>query len=356
MLLRAGIKCDDPELLEFCGKQINEKLTINEAHNEILEWRVRMLSSNAYRDHKARLGSLVHHYGYSIALGLVDPDICKSKNETKNWLWHQCQNLFLFEKPSDQDWYPSEEAVDELCESAYAYVLSLDEWLKKAKPRWSTIGQEAFVARISSARGDEEFEGLLQKRFGMTIAQLDALPTTLQAHVEKIMRARWAGTVDGYLTLVKEDYGYPWPDEWPGEAISAWVDFKTTNAIQHKSVQAQVCAYANCDKLILMQAGVQVEEHDLPESDLTASLHIGPHISTTGLRDAFGVLSDKSAQIGCALYTYPKDPRVLEGFLGLVEWDEYCNNVPKAHQQRKRSTEPKATKIPKTAPRPAPFG
>ena len=167
------------------------------------------------------------------------------------------------------------------------------------------------------------------------------------------MQVGWAGTVDGFFELRRESYGYKWLEAWGEKSASFWFDIKHSNAINHKAVQAQVSAYRACDRIVFIETGM---ESELPESDFIASLHVGPHASALGIQTEFGLLESKTNQIGAMLYTYPNDPLPTEGFYGLAAWTDYCDNVPRAHQQRARSTGPKEIKPKKTEFKPAPFG
>lgn len=351
-LVRAGVPTEDPDILEFCAGVLGDRISLETAYECILSWKVRMLASERYRDHKGRIGSLGHHYVYSRAIGKIAPDITNDKQETLDWLWQQAISLRLFEKKSDPNFEPSERQIEELCHSAWAYVLSSAEWIDLAKPRWSMIGQEAMVVHVGATPDDPWFEDTLMRRLGLTLKELNALPEELYELALWRVASEYAGTVDEHFELIREDCGIPWESEWPDKEVSLWSDIKHSNAIDHKSVQAQVSAYAASDRIVLVQTG---QEFELPKANFIASRHVGPHASALGIKDEFGTLESKTKQVGAKLYTYPRSKSPLQGFLGLCGWVRYVDNVPRAHQQNARRSGPKEERLPKTAVRSCPF-
>ena len=356
LLVRAGIQTADEAVNDYIGNLVDDKISLDEAHAGIMEWRHRMVSAEKYRDFKSRIGSLGHHAIYERALGLVEPDIFLDKQRTLNWCYLQTQKLGLFDKPNDPGWTPTERAMDELCEAAYAYILSSDEWLRTAKPRFNAIGQESMIVHQGVEPGHPEFEKFLLKRFGIGTRFLAGLTAPLRRLVLKRLSIRYAGRSDAFMTLVESEYGYPWNDHWPAKEVSLLADFKHSNAINHEAVQQQLCAYGAGDYVVLLKSGEEVETFDLPEYLFVACLHVGPNAQALGLVTEFGTLESKASQLGCKLLTYPDDPNVLESFYGLADHAIYADSKPKAHQQRARRTEPKPVKVPKTVAREASFG
>ena len=291
---------DDDVLIDFCRGLVSRELTLDQAIKECGDWRRNMIDAERYRDHKARVGSLTHHLIYETAIGqttITNPD-----TQLLDYLRESAIRLHLWDKEKDPDFTPTEEMIDSVVGAAYAYAMSALEWMASANPVWTMIGQEAVVVR---------------KDHGDGIA--------------------YAGTVDGHLTLTEKEYRGEWHPAWPKNELSMYVDFKTSNALAHRSVQAQVEAYAHADIIGLVETG---EEHPLPEADLVGALHIGPHASSLGVQDEFGTLESKTNQVGAKLYTYPRSEETFEAFCGLVRWADYSDGIPRAHQQRQTRTEP----------------
>jgi len=358
-LVRAGIPTSDETILKLVGQDPDSRISLDQAYAGILDWRKRMLASENYRDFKGRIGSLTHHFTYSRALDLIEPDIATDKGALTRWLYNQTQKLDLFFKPSDPEWVPTEQMMDQLTESAYVYCLSADEWLRTAKPRFTTIGQEAMVVRTgcpSTDIADPRFVSALKREFDLTPNYYRMLPEQVKRLVCRRLQVRYAGTVDAHMILVRYEYGYDWAEDWPAQEVSLWTDFKTSNSLNHEQVQQQVAAYRAADLIVFLQSGEAVETHPLPISDFIGSLHIGPHAGALGLKTAFGTLDSKAKQLGCRLYTYPDDPAVLDSFYGLADHAHYQDNVPRSHQQRKRATEPKPPKLKPTDTRTPNFG
>lgn len=358
-LVMAGVSTEDGEILDYATDVSKGSITLEAAVDEILNWRVRMLAHERYRDWKAMIGSLGHHWIYNCAMKLSGADPKRLLGNEKlqlrtwglDWLRDEAISLNIF-----RDYLPTEKQLDDLAFSAYTYCLSSSEWIVKAKPKWTMSGLEAMVVHPSVDPDHEWWEECLVRRCGITPAQFDMLPDSIRQLVLDRMNAAWAGTVDGFFEIYKEDYEYKWYPSW-GEAQSAratfWFDIKHSNAINHKAVQAQVSAYAACDRIVLIETG---DEHELPKADFIASLHVGPHAGALGIQTEFGLLESKANQIGAALYTYPNDPGPTDGFYGLAAWCGYCDNVPRAHQQRARPTGPKETKPKRDEFRPPNFG
>jgi len=246
--------------------------------------------------------------------------------------------------------------MDELARSAYAYIMSSDEWLRTAKPRFTGIGQESMIVRVGVEPGHPEFEAYLLKRFGIGARFLEGLTAPLRRLVLKRLSIRYAGTADAFLTLAESEYGYPWNPWWPAKEVSLLADFKHSNSVNHEAVQQQVCAYRAGDYIVLIKDSEEAETYALPAALYPACLHVGPHADALGLVTEFGTLESKSSQLGCKLFTYPNDDSVLESFFGLCDHAVYADSKPKAHQQRQRRTEPKPVKLSKTDVKAAPFG
>jgi len=78
----AEVETTDEEILDKLGDCLkdgriipDERITKEQAYADILDWRRRMIAAEAYRDFKARIGSLGHHWIYERALNLVEPDL-----------------------------------------------------------------------------------------------------------------------------------------------------------------------------------------------------------------------------------------------------------------------------------------
>ena len=353
-LIAAGTPTDDPVILESCASQLGKHMSMEQAVAHIMDWKVRMLAHERYRDHKARIGSLGHHWVYKCALKIdgASPEMAPDRDLMMEWLRHEAIKLNLFVPKNNPDYLPTIKELEDLCAAAYSYTVSSSEWILKANPTWTTVGQEAMVVHIPVTIDHELFEEILLRRCGLTRAQFDKLPETMQRWCLEVCETGYAGTVDAHFSLDRSTYKYDWPSAWGKDSVSLWCDFKHSNAINHKAVQAQVSAYEACDRIVLIESG---EEYDLPPSDFIASLHIGPHASALGLETEFGTLESKAKQLGAALYTYPRSEAPIRGFRGLCQWVDYADNVPKAHQQRQLGV-PKKETTPKTAVRPAPFG
>jgi hypothetical protein len=306
-LIQAGIRelsPADKSLFDFCTGIVPRTITREAAVDEIMAWERNMRQAERYRDHKARIGSIVHHYIYRHALGLR-----VAKADRLNHLKGIAIEIGLLENPS-------EDMLTEIAVSADAYVLSADEWIEQAKPEWEMIGQEAVVVR----RDRDGQDG-------------------------------YAGTTDCIFTIRKREYEQFYPWVWDGMKRKFAGDFKTSNSLA-KSVQAQVEAYANADFIGLVATGQELE---IPGSDGIAAIHIGPHRTASEVMDEYGALTSHTKQIGTKMYTWPRNPVTFEAFLGLCRWYNWEQSVPRPEQSAKKA-EPKAPKPTKTDRRAVPFG
>ena len=304
-LIQAGIvelNPQDSHFFEFCSGIVPRSITKEEAVKEIMDWASNMRQAERYRDHKARIGSIVHHYIYKRALGLPP-----SEKDMLDRLRSIAIELSLFDSPS-------EAMLTEIAVSAHAYVLSAEEWIERAAPEWDMIGQEAVVVRR-----------------------------------DRVGKSGYAGTTDCIFTIRKRTYERHYPWMWEGVKRKFAGDFKTSNSLA-KSLQAQVEAYANADFIGLMATG---EEIEIPSSDAIAAIHIGPHPSATEITDEYGTLVSHTKQVGTKMYTWPRNPETFEAFLGLCRWYSWAENVPRSEQaaQKRKPAEPKPSKFQaRTAP------
>jgi hypothetical protein len=311
-LMLAGIEppSHDEQLLDLLTGSTIPSLTKPEAVDAIFAWQHRMRAAERYRDHKARIGSVTHHAVYEHALGNR-----YGRSELEDYLRHIAISLNLWYTPKDPEFRPTEAMVCEVANSALAYVLSAFEWIEKAQPEWEMIGQEAVVVHPE----DEEGVG-------------------------------YAGTVDfiaGFKQAVWEKH-FEWPRTWCNE-VKLVGDFKTSNSLAHRSVQAQIEAYRHAKFIGLVQSG---ETFPIPETDGIMALHIGPHASLAGVQDEFGTLESKAKVIGAKAYTWPGSEDTWRAFRGLCHWFRYTEEIPRAHEQRQRASAPRPTP---GGPRPAPF-
>jgi hypothetical protein len=292
-LYQAGVESSDEDLKAFMDTKVERDLSMEQAHAEIMHWASVMREGERYRDHKARIGSLVHHWAYQHAFGLrVKP------RDMEDHLMQSAMDLDLLPDAT----VPMLQA---LAHSAYAYVLSYNEWVENAMPEWEMIGLEACVIRFYTftEEGESRDDG-------------------------------YAGTTDGKFTLQQSVYekSFDWPEAWPRNKTSRRVDFKTSNRLP-QTVQAQCEAYDCANIIGLVKTG---EEFAIEESDGTACLHIGPHASAARVSDEYGVLASKAQISGAKLLTWPKSRKTFEAFMGLVKWFNWGSDLPKPDQAKVR--------------------
>lgn len=299
-LVHAGVPANDDALKQFVSELQPRDLTLDEAIHEVLNWQTVMREAERYRDHKARIGSVVHHALYERALGLAveaDRDYLRAVAISLSaGLWTDV---------------PAESQVVALADAALPYVISAFDWIERTSPDWVAIGQEAVVVK----------------------------PGELG----------YAGTVDWSAKFRKASYRDPWPWGDRNEVLVTG-DFKTSNALS-KSVQLQLEAYANAEFIGLVGDG---SAYPVPEAEAIAALHIGPDAGSLGIETEFGLLETKAKQIGAKLYTWPRSKSTFRAFEGLLHYWYWQQSPPKADQTRARTAAPKTPPM-REAARPAPF-
>lgn len=196
-------------------------ISMDQAHEDIRNWKERMVAPIKYRDHKGRIGSIVHHFLYEHALGI-------SLSNLPAWITATIDSLQLVKREESNDDYAST-----LARASEPYILRVQDWLKKFEPEWEAIGQEAVV---------------VNETFG------------------------YAGTCDAIATFTKSKWPKDHPWKWEKDSVRLLVDFKTSKSIKD-TYWWQIEAYRNADFIGLIQDG---SEHEVPITDGSIILHIKP--------------------------------------------------------------------------------
>ena len=217
------------ECAEIVAKIENGILSQEDGFAQIKDWQTRMTKPIRDRDHKGRIGSIVHHYLYERALGL-------DLRNRQVWTMNTIENLQLL-KRSEED-FDNDYAMTLATLSSF-YIDGAEDWLAKFNPDWEAIGQEAVV---------------INEEYG------------------------YAGTCDGIARFSRKTWPKDQTWNFEQDEVRLLVDFKTSNAIQDTFFW-QVEAYRHGQFIGLMEDGSQHEvltENGVPLTDGSMILHITP--------------------------------------------------------------------------------
>lgn len=194
----------------------------DEAFEQIKDWKSRMTAAIRYRDHKGRIGSIVHHWLYEKALGISIRDL-------NPWIFATIESLQLVKREESGDDYTTTLGI-----AAADYIRRASAWYDKFAPEWEAIGQEAVV---------------VNKTIG------------------------YAGTCDGigifHRSKWPKEYKWVWADK---DSVRLLVDFKTSKSVKD-TYWWQVEAYRHAEFIGLMEDG---SEHETPLTEGSVIIHIKP--------------------------------------------------------------------------------
>jgi hypothetical protein len=108
------------------------------AESMILDWPSRMTAAIRYRDHKAAIGSLVHHAIYEWSLGVRITDML-------GYLEGEAQKLGFVHEERDGS---GESYARTLAREARHYVAGAFEWFESASPTFEAVGHEAVIVSM----------------------------------------------------------------------------------------------------------------------------------------------------------------------------------------------------------------
>lgn len=263
-----------------------QSISFDEAYARILDWKDNAKAAIRYRDHKGRIGSLLHHYTYARAIG-------ENTGKLLVWLKQEAMKPNVF--PQDVlDRYAElgkshEDLAADLAFRTRPYAESYELWLDAFQPEFEGTGLEAFVAN-----DDEEY----------------------------------AGTCDAWATFKKSVWEKHGPWEWQGDSALLVCDYKTSNSLS-ADVICQLAAYANATAIVHEPSASLLP---LPEWDGAAALHLQESGGMARIR-AWSNRTDINAA-----YEF--------GFLPLLERWRWSQNRPQPVKSRraKKAAAPKPSK------------
>lgn len=271
-----------------------QTISMDEAYARILNWQDNAKAAFRYRDHKGRIGSLVHHYAYHRTIS------GKPKN-LLTWLNAKALEPNTFPPEVVERFAKLGKGIEDLAADiafrAQPYVESYELWLNAFQPEFDGVGLEAFVANE-----DEEY----------------------------------AGTCDAWATFKKSIWTQHGPWEFQGETARLVCDYKTSNSLS-VDVICQLAAYANATAIVHEPSASLLP---LPEWDGAMALHLQDSGSMAKVR----AWADKDAINGA--YEF--------GFLPLLERWRWTQNRPQPVKSR-RAKKAAAPKPNKGAVRECPF-
>lgn len=281
--LRARAEARPPQTISF-----------DEAYARILNWQDNAKAAFRYRDHKGRIGSLVHHYAYHRTISGMPKNLL-------TWLNAKALEPNTFPPEVIERYEALGKSKDDLAADlafrARPYVESYELWLNAFQPEFDGVGLEAFVANE-----DEEY----------------------------------AGTCDAWATFNKSVWTQHGPWEFPGETARLVCDYKTSNSLSI-DVICQLAAYA-CATAIVHEPSSSLLP--LPEWDGAMALHLQDSGSMPKVR----AWADRSAIADA--YEF--------GFLPLLERWRWSQNRPQPVKSR-RARKAAAPKPNKAQVRKCPF-
>lgn len=223
-----------------------ESIRVLDAHDAVrqaCDWTFNMREGFRYRDHKSRLGRIVHHANYQYAL---DPGAAKRMSD-EDWIdWMRAKARKMEIIPADvrlryEALGKSLEDVElDLAHHCLPYVKQKIAWNESFLPDWEMIGLDLAVFC------DAE----------------DGSPL-------------YAGTPDEIYWLTKTNFEkagrhWPFPDITRARILS---DDKTTNVARHKSHPMQVAGYARAGFFFDY---LEQKRYDVPEFHGVAVSYMQP--------------------------------------------------------------------------------
>lgn len=292
-LVHAGCVGSD-EIRERAEARPPQSISMDEAHARVLNWQDNSKAAFRYRDHKGRIGSLVHHYAYHRTIS----------GRPKNLLtWLRAKALEPNTFPPDViDRFRElgkdlEDLAADLAFRAQPYVESYEKWLDAFRPEFDGVGLEAFVAN------DEE---------------------------------EYAGTCDAWATFRRSVWSQHGPWEFPGDSARIVCDYKTSNSLS-QDVVCQLAAYAFATAIVHEPSSTLLP---VPEWDGVLALHL----QDSGAMSKVRVWASKSDV--ASAYEF--------GFLPLLERWRWTQNRPQPVKSR-RARKAAAPKPSKAQVRECPF-
>jgi hypothetical protein len=285
---------DDEELRELVQSRPQELISQETAIRRACDWRRNAVEAMRYRDHKGRIGSLMHHYAYARALG-------EDVGARLEWLTARAMAPGVF--PEDVIGRYAElgksrqDLAQHLAFSAEPYCRSYERWLDMFQPEFEGVGLEAFVASES-----EEY----------------------------------AGTCDAWATFKRPVWEKHGPWEWKADEVCLVTDYKTSKSLS-QDVICQLAAYAHADGIVHEPSG---QVYPLPEWHGVLALH----------------LQDSGSPAKTRVWSNPDDiTNAFEnGFLPMLERWRWEQNRPQPVKSR-RARRQAAPKPDRTTVRECPF-
>lgn len=289
-LLHAGMHGTD-ELRELAQSRPPQEISLDEAYKRILNWQDNAKAAFRYRDHKGRIGSLLHHYAYHRTISGKPADLLA-------WLKAKAMEAGVF--PDDvlerfkQLGKDIETLATDLAFRTEPYARSYELWLDAFQPEFDGVGLEAFVAN------DLE---------------------------------EYAGTCDAWAVFKKTVWEKHGPWEFGGDSARLVCDYKTSKSLS-QDVICQLAAYAHATAIVHEPSGTLL---DLPEHDGVLALHIQDSGGMAKVRAWANLDQIRGA------YEY--------GFLPLLERWRWSQDKPQPVKSRRASkaAAPKPSKAEKKA-------
>lgn len=277
-LVHAGLYTPgaDDALEDFVEAQPMRQLDAHAAIMEAANWRSNMREGDRYRDHKSRIGRLVHHASYHFALGTP-----VAESDRIDWFKATAIDLQLLTpvvlQRYDELGKSPESVLTDLAYEALPYWQNKRAWYEMFKPDHEMVGLG--MAAFSESSG-------------------------------------YAGTPDEDYWLSQRHYeaaGLRWPFGKPRARILS--DDKTTNRKRIKLHALQVAAYAQAD---FFGSYADHSQHAIPQYDGICPLYIPP---TLGEKcDAWLFVGE---EVQCEL---------ADGFFALNQVYRLLNNMPRANR------------------------
>lgn len=239
-LVHAGLvptDCDS-ELHEFVEAEPIRALTAPEAILQAANWHSNYKEGYRYRDHKGRIGTLVHRAKHDHALGLRHANLLEYLTglaAKPGFIPDDVIERFAMLGKSHED------VARDLAYAAVPYTKAAFQYVEDFEPEYVAIGLESAIANWS-----EEYMGTA-----------DGWAWHTKAKWEKLQR--------------------PWPANL-GDRAMLLEDYKTSNSLSPKFKQ-QLAAYMFAENICLFGDG---SLHPVPHADAAILVHIKP--GTYGLQ------------------------------------------------------------------------
>jgi hypothetical protein len=309
-LVHAGLATPDCEtntglaLEEFVDAEAIRVVDAPDAVRRIMDWSFVMREGFRYRDHKSRVGRVVHHANYQYAM---TPGDCMRWTDEQwlDWMRWKARKLQLItpEIVSRYEEFGTEKGLEDieldLAHHSLPYVRQKIAWNEQFLPDWEMIGLDLAVFT-----DDDEGNPL------------------------------YAGTTDEMYWLSKANFEragrhWPFPDRDRAFILS---DDKTTNVARHKSHPMQVAGYARAG---FIYDFVEKSVIDMPEFHGVAISYMLP----------------KKDQLDYWLFVGEDTiDQLFEGTCLCIDLWRFMHDMPRASRKRK-FTPPK----PKKGARPCPI-